>query len=390
MGILRSVGGWGEVDLDQRAITTDDDIVDLSELDSHDPPNQPAPTTQNGAAEQDEPGEEQPPTAAAISADRAPGEAPPANEAPGREGDEDFDRWAADRLPGLATARAASKPITPPLASDARDPASGDAPTAASRAAGVPCDEPTVAAVTRSRSPLRRARSLSLPLGGLARPAAAIAAVTLTVGGTAIAIVSTVGGAGTKPRRPALLASASARAFASTAAAPGTGMGIVEHHFRVEATVSKGAATTGGRRVRRHHSRPAQRASDGERRARAPGPHRRRRRTRAHTHSSSPASCLRRFKLTAAVRRFELAAFDADGAPRLAYQDDPVNVRVRRQPRTRQGRLWHPVRRPSSAEDPQLHRPPRDRDPRAGLFAACSRGRLVRRAQRPGWISWRS
>ena len=58
MGNLRSVGGRGEVDLDQRAITTEDDIVDLSELDrSDDQPNQPAPATQNGAAEHDEPSE---------------------------------------------------------------------------------------------------------------------------------------------------------------------------------------------------------------------------------------------------------------------------------------------------------------------------------------------
>ena len=65
MGILRSVGGRGEVDLDQRAITTEDDIVDLSELDrSDEQPNQPAPATQNGAAEHDEPSEGQPPAAA--------------------------------------------------------------------------------------------------------------------------------------------------------------------------------------------------------------------------------------------------------------------------------------------------------------------------------------
>ncbi len=65
MGNLRSVGGRGEVDLDQRAITTEDDIVDLSELDrSDDQPNQPAPATQNGAAEHDEPSEGQPPAAA--------------------------------------------------------------------------------------------------------------------------------------------------------------------------------------------------------------------------------------------------------------------------------------------------------------------------------------
>ena len=67
MGNLRSVGGWGEVDLDQRAITTEDDIVDLSELDrSDDQPNHPAPATQNGAAEHDELGEGQPPAAASL------------------------------------------------------------------------------------------------------------------------------------------------------------------------------------------------------------------------------------------------------------------------------------------------------------------------------------
>ena len=188
MGNLRSVGGRGEVDLDQRAITTEDDIVDLSELDrSDDQPNQPAPATQNGAAEHDEPSEGQPP-AAASRPHRTPAETPPASDAPGRESDEDFDRWVADRAPGLGSAVAASKPSTPPLASDAREPASGDAPTAASGTAGVPCDEATVPPVTSSRSRLRRSGPLSRPLGRLARPAAAIAALTLSAGGTAIAI----------------------------------------------------------------------------------------------------------------------------------------------------------------------------------------------------------
>ena len=188
MGILRNVGGWGEVDLDQRAITTEDDIVDLSELDrSDEQPNQPAPATQNGAAEHGEPSERQPP-AAGSRPHRAPAETPPASDAPSRESDEDFDRWVADRAPGLGGAPAASTPSTPPLASDARELASGDAPTAASGPAGVPCEEPTVPPVTSSRSRLRRSGPLSRPLGRLARPAAAIAALTLTAGGTAIAI----------------------------------------------------------------------------------------------------------------------------------------------------------------------------------------------------------
>src|ERR1700745_2191387 len=106
MGILRSVGGWGEVDLDQRAITTEDDIVDLSELDrSDEQPNQPAAATQNGAAAHDEPRGGHPPPAVSQ-----PHGTSPATDAPGRESDEDFDRWVADRVSGLGSAVAASRP----------------------------------------------------------------------------------------------------------------------------------------------------------------------------------------------------------------------------------------------------------------------------------------
>jgi hypothetical protein len=188
MGNLRSVGGRGEVDLDQRAITTEDDIVDLSELDrSDDRHDEQAPATQNGAGEHDEPSEGQPP-AAATQPHRTPGEAPPASDGPGRENDKDFDRWVADRAPGLGSALAASKPSTPPLAPDAQDPAPGDAPTAASGTAGVSCEELTVSPVTRTRSRLRRIGPPSRPLGRLARPAAAVGALTLAAGGTGIAI----------------------------------------------------------------------------------------------------------------------------------------------------------------------------------------------------------
>ena len=138
MGNLRSVGGWGEVDLDQRAITTEDDIVDLSELDrSDDQPNQPAPATQNGAAEHDEPGEGQPP-AAASRPHRIPAKPHPQAMRPARRAMRTSTAGSRTALPDWRSAVAASKPSTPPLASDARDPASGDAPTAASGAAGVP------------------------------------------------------------------------------------------------------------------------------------------------------------------------------------------------------------------------------------------------------------
>lgn len=190
MSTLRSVGGWGNVDLDQRAITTEDDIVDLSELErSADQHSKPAPATQNGAAAHDEPGEGQLSAAASPpNRDLTPCETPPANDAPGQESDEDFDSWVAHRVPRPGTA-----PFTPTLgparlASDVQKLPSHGAPPIASATAGVPCDEPTVPAAPSSRSWLRRNGPPSLPLGRLARPAAAMAALTLTAGGTAIAI----------------------------------------------------------------------------------------------------------------------------------------------------------------------------------------------------------
>ena len=211
MGNLRSVRGRGEVDLDQRAITTEDDIVDLSELDrSHDQPNQPARATQNGAAEHDEPDRQQP--EAATSPDRIPGETRPASDAPGQESDEDFDRWVADRSTRLGGTLPASKPNTPKLVGDAREPASDEAPAVASGIADVPCGEATVPAVTGSRSRLRRTGGQSRPLGRLVRPAAAIAAVMLTAGGTAIAINAAT--TGTPHARPGVATSNAAALIA--------------------------------------------------------------------------------------------------------------------------------------------------------------------------------
>ena len=203
MGILRNVGGWGEVDLDQRAITTEDDIVDLSELDrSDEQPNQPAPATQNGAAEHDEPSEGQPP-ATASQPHRTPREAPPPTDAPGREGDEDFDRWVADRAPALGSA------VPHPSRARLRSPVTPES----WRQAMLPRPRPALprfAARNRRcrRSPAPAAgypasASLSRPLGRLARPAAAIGALALSAGGTAIAINA---GTSTTPRAPSQIA----------------------------------------------------------------------------------------------------------------------------------------------------------------------------------------
>ena len=114
---------------------------------------------------------------------------------------------------------------------------------------------------TAARSP--RARISEGAITALRRGrGASVAALTLAAVATAaVAIASAVGGAGTKPRRSAVVASASAHAFASAAAAPGAAMGIVEHHFRIQASRSDGAPASGGRRVTRHHSRPANRQS---------------------------------------------------------------------------------------------------------------------------------
>jgi hypothetical protein len=124
MTTLRSVGGWGEVDLDRRAITTEDDIVDLSELDRpHDQPNQPAPATPNGAAEHHDPGEAQP-SAATSSPNHSPPETPPASGAPLDESGQEFDRWVAHHAPRLGAIASAPTPDTPRLAPDLREPTS--------------------------------------------------------------------------------------------------------------------------------------------------------------------------------------------------------------------------------------------------------------------------
>jgi hypothetical protein len=158
MTTLRSVGGWGEVDLDRRAITTEDDIVDLSELErSHDQPNQPAPATHNGAAGHDEAGEGRPP-AAASSPNHSPPETPPATGAPAHESDEEFDRWVAHHAPRLGRGASASTPDTPRLVPDHREPLSTTerhrlAAAEAARPDRVAADDSAAAEETEHRNP---------------------------------------------------------------------------------------------------------------------------------------------------------------------------------------------------------------------------------------------
>lgn len=223
MGILRSVGGWGEVDLDQRAITTEDDIVDLSELDrSDEQPSQPAPATQDGLGDPDEPSEAQPP--ATDQAHNGPCEAPPAVNELGQDGDEDFDRWVADRTPTLGSAVAAAVPSTTRSAGDARSPAPGEnVPRTASGAAEAACDDATVPAVTSSRRRLRLGRLLPRPVGRLARPAAVTGALALAAGGSVIAINAAV--TGTPHARPPVATSNAAALISGRSGRAGGALG---------------------------------------------------------------------------------------------------------------------------------------------------------------------
>jgi hypothetical protein len=268
MGILRSVGGWGEVDLDQRAITTEDDIVDLSELDrSGEHPSQPAPATQNGPGDADESGEAQHP--AADQPHNGPREAPPAADVPGQDGDEDFDRWLADRTPALGSAVAAAVPSTPRPAGDARSPAPGEnLPRTASGAAEAACDDATVPAVTSSRRQLRHSRLLPRPLGRRARPAAVIGALALAAGGSIIAInAAATGPPHARPRfatstAAALISGRSDRA----AGALGTTIAAVDSELRALARAVPTARSTSHPRYKPRRHRPSHQAGTSDHR----------------------------------------------------------------------------------------------------------------------------
>lgn len=266
MGILRSVGGWGEVDLDQRAITTEDDIVDLSELDrSDEQPSQPAPAIQNGAA--DEPGEAQPP--AAHQPQNGPREAPPAADVPCQDGDEDFDRWVADRTPALGSAVAAAVPSTPRSAGDARSPAPGEnVPRTASGAAEAACDDATVPAVNSSRRRLGRRGLISRPLGRRARPAAVIGALALAAGGSVIAINAAA--TSTPHARPRFATSTAAALISGRSdragGALGTTIGAVDSELRALARAVPTARSPSHPRHKPRRHRPSHQAGTSDHR----------------------------------------------------------------------------------------------------------------------------
>ena len=258
MGILRSVGGWGEVDLDQRAITTEDDIVDLSELERSDEQrNQPAPATQNGAGDPDE---AQPP--APDLPHNVPREAPLPVDVAGQDRDEDFDRWVANRIPAPGSAVAAAVPSTPRSASDALSPAPGEnVPRTASGGAEAPCDDATVPAVTRRPRRLRRT-GISQPFGWRARPAAVVGVLALAGVGTAVAINAAA--TGTPHARPRVATSNAAALIAGRGDRPGAGFGAtiaaVDSELRALARAvppARSASHTHHKPRRRHPSAKA-------------------------------------------------------------------------------------------------------------------------------------
>jgi hypothetical protein len=116
--------------------------------------------------------------------------------------------------------------------------------------------EPTVPAVTSPRSRLRRSGPLSLPLGRLARPTAAMAALTLAAGGTAIAInVATTSTPHARPQLSTSTASLTAgpRNPAGDALSATIAAASSELHALARAVPSARSTSHPPHKPRRHH-----------------------------------------------------------------------------------------------------------------------------------------
>jgi hypothetical protein len=182
-GALRSVGGGGEADLDMRAITTDDDIVDLDELQrAADSPEISLPSDDPPVCAEPEAR----PLATSSTTPTADLSGRQNHRALGHESDDEFDRWAAHNArrvdpPDTATsppgtARLPRQTLHPPIPSHLTASGTHKKPG--------------------SNAPQRRGSGVPLPRRKLTR-AAATAAVTLaSVGGVAIATNTTA----SKPR----------------------------------------------------------------------------------------------------------------------------------------------------------------------------------------------
>ena len=188
MGNLRSVGGRGEVDLDN----------------AQSPPKTTSSTSANSIDPTISPTSRRPPHRTVRPNTTSPAKGSLPQQRAGRthpKPTRPSGRAMRTSTAGLRTAlpdrpapspRPSRTPLASPVTPETRRQTT--LPRRTSRAAGVPGEEATVPPVTSSRSRLRRSGPRSRPLGRLARPAAVIGALTLSAGGTAIAInAATVG-----------------------------------------------------------------------------------------------------------------------------------------------------------------------------------------------------
>ena len=355
MGNLRSVGGWGEVDLDQRAITTEDDIVDLSELDrSHDQPNQPAPATQNGAAEHDEPGEGQPPAAASQSHQTPPKPHPQPMRPAGR---------------AIRTSTAGSRTALPDWA------APSPHPSRARLRLPVTPESWSQAMLPRPRRHCRGSLRGTHGAGGHQLPQPATPRRPP---------IATAGPARTSSRRDRCVRAERRRDGDRDQRRHEHPATRALSDLNLESSADRPPEQPGERRAqrddrRRHFRAPRARAS-GTPRAQnvAPGPqapasppepqgrdlkpqssgHGQ----RAQHHVRPNVAPTANVQLHAGIRHVQQ---HQPGQRRLTNpidQREPARLRAKRKPRPRQGSARHPVRRhPSSAQDPDLHPPQRHR-----------------------------
>jgi len=142
--VLRSVKGGGEADLDPRAITDEQDIVDLDQLRASADEQQASAVSPQPGRKSDEPQQPQPPAPRSPEEPTvAPGQATAGRTTLAGDTDAEFERWAAHnarrfdivgsphasppgtaQLPTETRARSDSPTTTPPAPGDASEPIS--------------------------------------------------------------------------------------------------------------------------------------------------------------------------------------------------------------------------------------------------------------------------
>ena len=373
MGNLRSVGGWGEVDLDQRAITTEDDIVDLSELDrSDDQPNQPAPATQNGAAEHDEPSEGQPPAAASRRTAPQPKPHPQATRPAGRAmrtstagSRTALPDWAAPS-PRPSRARLRS-PVTPESRRQAMLPRPRPA-LPAFRARNPRCRRSPAPAAGYAAAARYRDRSAGLHV----QPRRSVRSRSALAGprsrSTQRQLARHMRGLRSQRRTRALTAGPSNRASGALSAT----IAAVD----LRAPRARASSTPRAQHVAPAPQAPAPPPEPQGRYLKPPSSrHRQRAKHRVRPNVAPTANV----QLHAGTRHVQQHQPSHRRLTNPSDQQEPARLWAKRDARPRPGRPRHPVRRhPSSAQDPHLHPPQRHR---AGCPVRRARRHVLRGAQ---------